>query len=128
MSTTSWIDSSFAVEWLLGRDRARGYSLDPAQIATLPAQYAEICVFFLRRDESFSIEALASLSIEAHTEAELLEAARLWLRARNAGNKASLADAILAAVVRTRGGVLFSFDRDFQHLGLFRERGAIWSA
>jgi predicted nucleic acid-binding protein len=41
--------------------------------------------------------------------------------------KASMADAVLAATVRNRGGVLYAFDEDFRYLGLQQESTGRWT-
>ena len=116
--TAIWIDSSFAIEFLLGEHRAAGVKLGGRQLLTLPTQYAEICAFFLRRDPAFDSSALELLELVAVDEGEAIAAAKLYVTARAAGSKASLADAMLAALVHTRGGELLAFDDDFRHLGL----------
>jgi predicted nucleic acid-binding protein len=125
--TTIWIDSSFAIEFLLGERRAAGVNLGSRQLVTLPAQYAEICAFFLRRDPGFDPTPLEQLELVAVDEGEALAAAKLYVAARTDGSKASLADAMLAAVVRSRGGELLAFDDDFRHLGMHRESSGRWS-
>ena len=125
--TTIWIDSSFAIEFLLGERRAAGMRLSGVQLLTLPAQYAEICAFFLRCDPGFDPSVLELMELVALDESEVLSAAKLYVGAREEGSKASQADAMLAAMVLSRGGELLAFDDDFRHLGLRREASGRWS-
>jgi predicted nucleic acid-binding protein len=123
-----WLDSSFVVEWLLGTERVRGVPLDASSLAILPAQFAEVCVFFLRRDPRFTAEVLQTLELVAAEPDEMIDAARLFLAARARRSKASLADALLAAVAGRRGGVVYSFDQDLRYLGLMERQECIWSS
>ena len=116
------------MEWLLGLKRAASFDLSATNLAILPSQFAEICVFFLRRDPEFSPQVLAAIELEMATEQELLDAALLWIRARALKKKASLADAMIAAVVRGRGDMLLSFDHDFATLGLVETSPGLWAA
>lgn len=123
-----WIDASFAVEWLRGMPRAAETGFERSErMQILPLQYAEICAYFLRQRRKFSLGVLAPMQLVTATPAELLDSADLYLRAHNAGSKASLADAILAATVRTRGGILYAFDEDFRHLGLQQKSTGRWT-
>lgn len=124
-----WIDASFAVEWLRGTARAAesGFRLS-ARPQILAMQYAEVCAYFLRERRKFSPGVLEPLQLVTAGPEELLDGANLYGRARDAGSKASLADAVLAAVVRGRGGVLYTFDEDFRHLGLQREGVGRWTS
>jgi predicted nucleic acid-binding protein len=121
-----WIDSSFAVEFLLGTSRAGEVKLEGEHLVTLPAQYAEICTFFLRRSPDFEISLLEPLELVAPDEAETLSAARLYLEARASSSKASLADALLAATALSRSGDILAFDEDFRHLGFSRIAPGRW--
>ncbi|HYC91231.1 MAG TPA: PIN domain-containing protein [Thermoanaerobaculia bacterium] len=123
-----WIDTSFAVEWLRGTPRASetGFRRS-ARMQILPLQYAEVCAYFIRQRRKFSLAVLDPLEIVTVGVQELVAAADLYLRARAAGSKASLADAVLAATVRNRGGVLYAFDEDFRHLGLQQESIGRWT-
>ena len=89
-------------------------------------QYAEVCAFFFRRSRKFSVTALEAFDLVHEDTDELLTAALLYVHARARASKASLADAVLAATVRNRGGVLYAFDEDFRHLGLQREALGRW--
>ena len=124
-----WIDSSFAVEWLLGTDRAKKVILPQEPLVILPMQYAETTVFFLRTDTDPAsvMKALEALEIKQAEKSHLQEAARLYLKARKLKSKASLADAILAAVAGERHEEIASFDQDFSALG-FKEKNGIWMA
>lgn len=123
----NWIDSSFAIEWLLATPRAQGHVLE-GTLGTLPSQFAEICCFFLRRDPTGSLDHIALLAIHCPAPRELIEAARLYLQARRGHGKVSLSDAILASVVRSRGGALLSFDSDFRLLGMRQIRDGFWTS
>ena len=122
-----WIDSSFAVEWLLGTPRAAEVGLRrSARAQILTMQYAEVCAYFIRQRRKFSPAVLEPLDLTTADAQELLDGASLYARARAAGSKASLADAVLAAVVHSRGGVLYTFDEDFRDLALKRESPGRW--
>lgn len=124
-----WIDSSFAVEWLLGTDRAREIEVSVKNgLAILPAQYAEILAYFMRKTSNSMvvIDQLEALDLEHPDKSELQLAAQLYDSARRRKSKASLADAILAAVAESRGGEIFSFDDDFRYLG-FTVGGGVWT-
>ena len=123
-----WIDSSFAVEWLRGTKRAEKVSLPEGPLAILPMQYAETTVFFLRAgsDPVAIIKALEALEIKNAEQFHLQEGVRLYWQARGLKSKASLADAILAAVACERHEAIASFDQDFSALGL-KEKNGIWS-
>lgn len=122
-----WIDASFAIEWLGGSRRAAETGLKRARLAILPMQYAEVCVYFSRRHPDFPRETLDALEVVEADREELLDAALLYLRARTQNSKASLADAVLAATVRARGGALYTFDEDFRFLGLKPVGGGRWA-
>jgi predicted nucleic acid-binding protein len=128
MKTMIWTDASFAIEWLGGTKRAADVNPKPGRrIAILPLQYAEVCAFFLRGNRKFSPSLLDSMEL-VHADAdELLQAAFYYGRARAAGSKASMADAVLAATVRSHGGVLYGFDEDFRFLGLQQESPGRWT-
>lgn len=114
-----WIDSSFAIEWLLGSERASAVKLPAAGFATLATQYAEILVFFSKRLKDLTPLAaqLEAVSLKHADRAELSAAAQKYLLARAAGSKASLADAMLAAVAESRDEPVATFDADFAALG-----------
>lgn len=125
-----WIDSSFAVEWLLGTDKAKRIKLPQEAMGILPQQYAETFVFFLRRglDPTAIANELESLELMAPEKTHLQLGAQLYAKARlSHKSKASLADAVLAAVVLVNGEKLLAFDRDFSQLGL-HEKNALWQA
>jgi predicted nucleic acid-binding protein len=127
METVIWTDASFAIEWLGGTKRAKDVDPKPGRnVRILPLQYAEVCAYFLRSNRKFSPALLGGMEL-VHADAdELLQAAFHYGRARALGSKASMADAILAATVLDRGGVLYAFDEDFRHLGLRRESPGRW--
>lgn len=122
-----WIDASFGVEWLLGTPRAAQVVLPREPLAILPAQFAEILAYFARRmgDLAPVMAQLEALNLEVATRRELMFAARLYHEARARRSKASLADAMLAAVARERKESLLAFDADFAELGLKGRRG-VW--
>lgn len=122
-----WIDASFAIEWLGGSKRAAEAGLKRARVSILPMQYAEVCVYFFRRHPDFPRESLDALELVEVDADELLDAALLYIRARAQPSKASLADAVLAATVRSRGGELYTFDEDFRFLGLKRVGAGRWA-
>ena len=93
----------------------------------LPLQFAEVCAYFVRQRRKFSLGLLKPLQLATASAEELLAGADLYLIARAAGSKASMADAVLAATVRSRGGVLYAFDEDFRHLGLQQESTGRWT-
>ncbi|MCC7345533.1 MAG: PIN domain-containing protein [Deltaproteobacteria bacterium] len=123
-----WIDSSFAVEWLLGTDKAKRVKLPQEAMGILPQQYAETFVFFLRRglDPTAIANELESLELIPPEKTHLQLGAQLYAKARLSNkSKATLADAVLAAVVLVSGEKLLAFDRDFSELGL-QEKNALW--
>lgn len=123
-----WIDASFAVEWLRGTPRAAELGFRrSARAQILSLQYAEVCVYFLRQRRKFSVAVMEPLELVTADTEELLTGANLYVRARAAGSKASLADAVLAATVRSRGGVLYAFDEDFRYLGLQQTSTGRWT-
>lgn len=124
-----WIDASFAIEWLLGTAKAAEMNLPRTEKGILPAQYSEILVYFGRRigDLSPVVEELEALKLEHPNKEELQEAAQIYLQAKKQKSKASLVDAILAAVAIKRNESLLSFDSDFADLGLKNSQG-VWSA
>lgn len=123
-----WIDASFAIEWLLGTAKAAEITLPRTEKGILPAQYSEILVYFGRRvgDLSPVIEQLEALKLEHPNKGELQEAAQIYLQAKKQKSKASLVDAMLAAVAIKRNESLLSFDSDFADLGLKNSEG-VWS-
>lgn len=127
--TVIWIDSSFAIEWLLGTRRAKRVNLGDEVRSTLPAQYAEIFIFFLRHgyDPVHIVNELEGLDLWQPQKTHLQRAGFLYLEARKRKGKASLADAILAAVAYVRQEKIASFDQDFSRLG-FSHRNGLWSS
>jgi predicted nucleic acid-binding protein len=86
-------------------------------------------------DSSFAVEWLggtrraAEINVDVESGVQILPmqyAAMIYVAAREQRSKASLADAVLAATVRHRGGVLYTFDEDFRSLGMRREAPARW--
>jgi predicted nucleic acid-binding protein len=124
---TTIADASFLVAWLRGETLAPG--AQRLGFSTLPAQYAETFVHFLKRGvapEAIS-SALAPVALLLATELELALAAKRYVAARRVkGCKASLADAILAAVAETRGAELLATDADFRYLNFRKTRDAVW--
>lgn len=127
-----WIDSSFAIEWLIGTKRAQNVSLPKRKRAILPQQYTEILAFFGKKMKDLTpvIEELEGLALQNASKHDLQFAAQLYLEARQKKSKASLADAVLAAVATLNKKPVCTFDRDFQHLG-FQESNSqkgVWEA
>ena len=124
-----WIDSSFAIEWLLGTERVAKFVLPDESHAILPTQYAEVMAYFCKRmdDPSSAASQLEALQLATPTRYELQQATKLYVMAREKRSKASLADAILAAVAINRKCKVLSFDADFAALG-FREKAGVWAA
>lgn len=122
-----WIDSSFAVEWLLDTPRARRIRLGGESTAILPMQYLETLVFFLKQglDAAEIMAELDALEIFNPQKADLTVAGRLYLKARERRSKASMADALLAGAALVRKEKIATFDRDFASLG-FKERDGLW--
>jgi predicted nucleic acid-binding protein len=123
-----FIDSSFAIEWLIGTQKAKKISLAGDPRAILPAQYAEILCYFFRNFNDYSTvaEELEILVLEHPTREELQQASILYCQSRSKKKKASLADAILAAVASYRNEPLLSFDKDFSELGLIEKSPGVW--
>lgn len=128
-----WIDSSFAIPWLLGDPMTRRVSLGEEARGVLPAQYGEVLVYFGKRLEDLTVVVaqLESLSLGQLEKGEIEMAAQLFvkarLEARQKKSKASLADAMLAAVSRQRHETVLSFDHDFISLGLTQSQPGLWS-
>ena len=124
-----WIDSSFAIPWLLGDPMIRRVSLGEEARGILPAQYGEILVYFGKRLEDLTVVVaqLESLSLGQLEKGEIEMAAQLFVRARRKKSKASLADAMLAAVAHQRHETVLSFDHDFISLGLTQSQPGLWS-
>jgi len=123
-----WIDTSFAVEWLCGTERASQVNLPRGPLGLLSMQYAEVYVFFLRKgmDHKSIAGQLDFLELGFPEKIHLQLAAQLYIEARvDVKNKASLADALLAAVAYERKEKIIAFDRDFSSLG-FEEEEGIW--
>jgi predicted nucleic acid-binding protein len=119
--------ASFLVAWLRGETSTPSEHL--SRFTTLPAQYAEVYVHFLKRKVSPEAiaAALVPVALLAATEAELALAAKRYVNARRSKDcKASLADAILGAVAETRNSELLSIDEDFRHLNFRKLNGTVW--
>ncbi len=126
----TFIDSSFAIEWLLGRSRANSIPLEGGSCGMLGHQYAEILIFFLKagkKGEEVS-QQLEYFEFMAAEKEEWKDAGELYLKARKEKSKASLADAVLASVVIRRREKLLSFDQDFKSLNLKETGGGVWVA
>ncbi len=124
-----WVDSSFAVEWLAGTERAEKVQYESEPLGILPSQYAETFVLFLKKgfEPENVAQQLESLEIKHPENIHLQLAAKLYLEARKSPkSKASLADAILAAVAYHRHEKILAFDGDFKDLG-FKEKNGVWS-
>ena len=123
-----WIDASFAVGWLLGTERAKLVPVRGVSLAMLAAQYAETQVFFRRRDvDPLQIKSeLERVALRAASRTELMTAADLYVEARQMKSKASLADAVLASVARSRNGRIATFDDDFRFLGFMPLSPGLW--
>jgi predicted nucleic acid-binding protein len=116
-----WVDSSFVVEWLLGTERVQSVNIKSETLSILDNQYCEVVAFFRKRDvsEQRVVSQLERLILERPEREDLVYGASLYLKARNAGSKASLSDAILAAVVaKDKKHELLAYDYDFEALGL----------
>lgn len=83
--------------------------------------------FFLRRnyDPLTLSRSLMPLELMNPERGHLQQAASLYQEARRQKSKASLADALLAAVCHERKEKLVSFDGDFAYLGL-KETNGLW--
>lgn len=124
----TWIDSSFAVEWLLGSLRASKVKIPTAPLKILPNQYIETMCFFSKQGWSSEkiIEQLEPLYLGHPDKSQLQLASQLYLLARkNPKSKVSLADSLLAAVVIQEKSQLLAFDQDFSQLGLVENR-SLW--
>lgn len=123
-----WIDSSFAVEWLSGTARAEKVKLTGDPLGILPMQYTEILVFYLRQgiDVIPITNELEHLELIHPQKEDLGHAGMLYVRARKNHSKASLADALLAAVAHKRNEKILAFDHDFADLGM-KQKGGFWS-
>lgn len=124
-----WIDSSFAIAWLLGEKRAQSAPINREQGTILSAQYAETLIYFSRRLLELQpvVAQLEVLNLEQPTKKELVYAAQLYTQARTGGHsKLSLADAILGAVAKTRKEAIFTFDADFKEIGFSEEELGVW--
>lgn len=123
-----WIDSSFAVAWLLGESKASEINFSRQPLGILPSQYAETLCFFGRQksDLTVVINEMEITHLVSPLKNDLLLASELYLKARYTHkSKASLADAILAAVAIHHEEMILSFDQDFKFLG-FENRQGIW--
>lgn len=124
-----WIDSSYAIDHLTGHARARDVDISHEPWVILPAQYAEILVWFGKRTADLGpvVEQLQGIALREAQRPVLLDAAGLYLGARQQGSKASLADALMAADCQRHKGKIASFDQDLGDLGMWR-RGGLWVA
>jgi predicted nucleic acid-binding protein len=125
---TKLADASYLIAWFLGDTRIESANRSMA-FATLPHQYAETFLYFRKHGAAAKeIEAsLASVKLVVPTVAELFLAGERYLAARKAkACKASLADAMLAAVAEQRGEVLLALAEDFRHLNFKKHSGATW--
>ncbi len=122
-----WIDSSFAIDWLLKNPRAQHLADKPfrEQTAILPLQLAEIYIYFEKANlPTQELQAqLNKLELGQCTFEETKLASSLYLMARKKKKKASLADAFLASVVMTRHDSFLSFDNDFHLFGFYQQKG-----
>ena len=128
MRIVIWADSSFAVEWLSGTDRAKRIDLPKGTLSILPMQYCEIFSFFLKKslDPVTVANELEALDLQPADKIHLQQASMMYVVARrNPKCKASLADAILAATAKERREKIVAFDDDFADLGL-KEKSGIW--
>lgn len=125
-----WIDSSFAIEWLLGTRSAKMLELPAQALSILPQQYAEVLVYFYKAMSDISpvVEQLEYLSLGQPERVDLVLACQLYGEARRKKSKASLSDAILAAVASNAKSALLSFDGDFHYLGFVEETTGVWRA
>jgi predicted nucleic acid-binding protein len=121
-----WIDSSFAIDWLQGQEAARDKIDLTEKIGILPHQFAEILVFFKRRDPNFDSSPLEMLDLATPNEEDLKLASNLYINARKLKSKASLADAMLAAKAKNQMEKILTFDNDFLNLGFMEESQGIW--
>lgn len=123
-----WIDSSFAIEWLLGTDRAKRVRIEDKPLGVLGAQYAETLIFFLRRgiDPLQTVNELEALELYSPRKIHFQQGSLLYFEARRNKSKASLSDALLAAVASEKGEPIASFDADFSFLG-FKEKSGLWT-
>ena len=126
--TTIWIDASFAIEWLGGTQRAKRVSLGKSKLKILTAQYAEVLCYFERRTDTLEMieEQLEPLLLTSPSKSTMCAAACLYNAARKKKNKASLADAILAAAAIEKNESIASFDEDFKALGLKKKTFGLW--
>ena len=122
-----WIDSSFAIEWLLGTKKAASVPLSHEPLSILPLQYIETLTYFFRRevDPLRITNEMEGLELKHPEKLHLPQASLLYLEARKRNSKASLADALLATVAQERGEKIASFDHDFAALG-FKLKGGFW--
>lgn len=123
-----WIDTSFAVEWLLGMPRAKGLVDVQQPLGLLPMQYMETLIFFLKKGEELQIitNQLEPCRLFNPDNATLKLGARLYYQSRLQKSKASLADALLAAVCHQTKEKLLAFDNDFVSLRLKQQKEGYW--
>lgn len=124
-----WIDASFAVEWLLGIPRAKDFiDIGRQAIGLLPFQYMEILAFFLKKGKELQsiVNQLEPCRLFNPDTLTLQLGAKLYCQARLENSKASLADALLAAVCHQTKEKLLAFDNDFLSLGL-RQKEGYWA-
>lgn len=121
-----WIDSSFAIEWLLGIPRAKEVvHLQGQSLGFLPMQYMEVVAFFLKKghEPQVIINQLEPCQLFNPDIKVLRMGAKLYCQARLQKSKASLADALLAALCHQTKEKLLGFDNDFATLGLRQKEG-----
>jgi predicted nucleic acid-binding protein len=124
----TFVDSSFAIEWLLGRSRAKIIQLEADSYSVLGNQYVEILIFFLKLGKKTEdiVRQLEFLEFITPEKEDWISAGMLYSEARQQKSKASLADAVLAAIVIREEGKLLSFDHDFRSLRLKEMKAGIW--
>ncbi len=121
------VDSSFAIEWFLGKEVVSNTPILGKALGILPQQFTEILVFFGKRINDLSpiIHELEPISLIVPEKVELYEACYMYLEIKKRKPKISLADAICAAVAKKRKYPIATFDLDFQSLG-FSEKDGLW--
>lgn len=126
-----WIDASFAIAWLVDDPRLEAWSDSLTDLAMPGHHYAETLGFFLRKglDLTRVRSELETVQLVHPDRSHLEEASLLYFQARRSSScKASLADAILAAMASRERETLLSFDEDFRYLGLVQFEKARWKA
>ena len=110
----AYVDADVLIWHLRGREQARGFLAglrgDPAYELWMGAwQRAEI-LFFMRPAEEFGTLRLFSQFKTAPVSQEIVDAAAEIYRRWNPSHGMGVADAILAATVRSTGGKLYSLN------------------